>query len=45
MELELSLAKEKVKLGQLRMAETYIESIKKRVESAESSHPTFWKVK
>jgi hypothetical protein len=35
MELELSLAKEKVKLGQLRMAETYIESIKKRVESAE----------
>jgi len=34
-ELELNLAKEKVKLGQLRMAETYIESIKNRLKKLE----------
>jgi hypothetical protein len=33
--LELGLAKEKVKLGQLRMAETYIESVKTRIKSLE----------
>ncbi|NIM46963.1 MAG: DUF87 domain-containing protein [Candidatus Aenigmarchaeota archaeon] len=33
-ELEIKLAEEKTKIGQLRMAETYIESIKSRIETA-----------
>jgi hypothetical protein len=33
MELELNLAEEKTKTGQLRMAETYIESVKTRIET------------
>lgn len=35
MELELNLAEEKTKTGQLRMAETYIESVKSRIETIE----------
>jgi hypothetical protein len=35
MELEISLADEKTKVGQLKMAETYIESAKSRIEAAE----------
>jgi len=34
-ELELNLAEEKTKTGQLRMAETYLESIKSRIETIE----------
>jgi hypothetical protein len=33
MELELKLAEEKVKTGQMRMAETYIESVKSRLKN------------
>ncbi len=33
MELEINLAEEKTKIGQLRMAETYIESVKSRIET------------
>ncbi|MHA1866310.1 MAG: helicase HerA domain-containing protein [Candidatus Heimdallarchaeaceae archaeon] len=33
MELEINLAEEKTKVGQLRMAETYIESVKSRLET------------
>jgi hypothetical protein len=33
MELEVNLAEEKTKTGQLRMAETYIESVKTRIET------------
>ena len=32
-ELEINLAEEKTKLGQLRMAETYIDSVKSRIET------------
>jgi hypothetical protein len=35
MELELKLASEKVKIAQMRMAETYIESVKSRIKSIE----------
>lgn len=35
MELEINLAEEKTKTGQLRMAETYIESVKSRIETIE----------
>ncbi len=35
MELEISLAEEKTKTGQLRMAETYIESVKSRIDNIE----------
>ncbi|NIO44405.1 MAG: DUF853 family protein [Candidatus Aenigmarchaeota archaeon] len=33
-ELEINLAEEKTKIGQLRMAETYIESVRSRIETA-----------
>ena len=35
MELEINLADEKTKVGQLKMAETYIESVKSRTEAIE----------
>jgi len=35
MELEINLAEEKTKVGQLRMAGTYIESVKSRIETVE----------
>ena len=35
MELELKLGKEKIKTGQMRMAETYIESINSRIKNIE----------
>jgi hypothetical protein len=35
MELELKLATDKVKTAQMRMAETYIDSIKTRIKSIE----------
>jgi hypothetical protein len=35
MELEINLAEEKTKTGQLRMAETYIESVKSRIDNIE----------
>jgi len=37
MELELKLGMEKIKTGQMRMAETYIESIKSRIKTVEKS--------